>query len=251
VPELDGRVALVSGASRGIGRAIALELGAAGAHVAVNYRTNQAEADEVVQAIQASGGGGGKAVALQADLSEPEAAKALVAACEEALGEVEILVCNAGITRDNLIALLRPSDFAEVIDTNLGGTFFLCQAVTRKMMRRRRGAIVTISSVVGVHGNPGQTNYAAAKAGMIGLTKALAKELGSRNVRVNAIAPGYIETELTAELPDQARETILSHTPLGRLGAPEDVARAVRFLVSDAAAFVTGAVLAVDGGLGM
>ena len=248
MPELDGRVALVSGASRGIGRAIALELGAAGAHVAVNYRAQKDEADGVVEAIQT---GGGTAVALQADLARPEAARELVAATEEALGEVEILVANAGITRDNLIALLKPEDFQQVIDTNLGSTFYLCQAVTRKMMRRRRGAIVAISSVVGVHGNPGQTNYAAAKAGMLGLTKSLAKELGSRNVRVNAIAPGYIATELTGQLPDQARETILSHTPLGRLGAPEDVAKAVRFLVSDAAAFVTGAVLAVDGGLGM
>jgi 3-oxoacyl-[acyl-carrier protein] reductase len=248
VPELDGRVALVSGASRGIGRAIALELGAAGAHVAVNYRARKDEADAVVGSIEA---GGGTAVALQADLAQPEAARELVAATEEALGEVEILVANAGITRDNLIALLKPEDFQQVIDINLGSTFYLCQAVTRKMMRRRRGAIVAISSVVGVHGNPGQTNYAAAKAGMLGLTKSLAKELGSRNVRVNAIAPGYIATELTGQLPGQARETILSHTPLGRLGEPEDVAKAVRFLVSDAAGFVTGAVLAVDGGLGM
>jgi 3-oxoacyl-[acyl-carrier protein] reductase len=171
VPELDGRVALVSGASRGIGRAIALELGAAGAQVAVNYRAQKDEADAVVEAIRA---GGGTAVALQADVSQPEAAKELVAATEEALGEVEILVANAGITRDNLIVMLKPEDFQQVIDTNLGSTFFLCQAVTRKMMRRRSGAIVAISSVVGVHGNPGQTNYAAAKAGMLGLTKSLA-----------------------------------------------------------------------------
>jgi 3-oxoacyl-[acyl-carrier protein] reductase len=248
VAELEGRVALVSGASRGIGRAIALELADAGAAVGVNYRADEAAAREVVAQIEA---GGGKAAALQADLSDPEAAKRLVDDCEAALGEPEILVCNAGITRDNVMVLLKPEDWDAVIDTNLGGTFYLCQAATRKMMRRRRGAIVTISSVVGVHGNGGQTNYAAAKAGMIGLTKSLAKELGSRNVRVNAIAPGYITTELTDALPDAAREGLLGVTPLGRLGEPEDVARAVRFLVSDAASFVTGAVLAVDGGLGM
>jgi 3-oxoacyl-[acyl-carrier protein] reductase len=248
VPELDGRAALVSGASRGIGRAIALELAAAGAAVGVNYRQDEAAAAEVVETITAAGG---RAAALQGDVAEAEGARELVAAAEEALGDLEILVCNAGITRDNLIALLKPEDWQAVIDTNLAGTFWLCQAASRRMMRRRRGAIVAVSSVVGVHGNPGQTNYAAAKAGQIGLVKSLARELGSRQVRVNAVTPGYIDTSLTQALPEAAREGILAATPLGRLGEPQDVAKAVRFLVSDSASFVTGAVLGVDGGLGM
>jgi 3-oxoacyl-[acyl-carrier protein] reductase len=248
VRELDGRAALISGASRGIGRAIALELGAAGAAVGVNYVRDEAAAGEVVEAIT---GAGGRAVALQGDVSEAEGARALVGAAEEALGDLEILVCNAGITRDNLIALLKPEDWQSVIDINLAGTFWLCQAASRRMMRRRRGAIVAVSSIVGVHGNAGQTNYAAAKAGQIGLVKSLARELGSRQVRVNAVTPGYIDTELTRALPEAAREGILGATPLGRLGEPEDVAKAVRFLVSDSASFVTGAVLGVDGGLGM
>jgi len=248
VPELDGRAALISGASRGIGRAIALELATAGAAVGVNYVRDEAAAGEVVEAIT---GAGGRAVALQGDVSDPEGARALVGAAEEALGDLEILVCNAGITRDNLIALLKPEDWQSVIDINLAGTFWLCQAASRRMMRRRRGAIVAVSSIVGVHGNPGQTNYAAAKAGQIGLVKSLARELGSRQVRVNAVTPGYIDTELTQALPEAAREGILTATPLGRLGEPQDVAKAVRFLVSDSASFVTGAVLGVDGGLGM
>jgi 3-oxoacyl-[acyl-carrier protein] reductase len=170
---------------------------------------------------------------------------------ESDVGPIAILVCNAGITRDNLIMKLSDDDWREVVDTNLGGAFFTCRSVARPMLKRRAGAIVTMSSVVGVHGNAGQTNYAASKAGLIGLTKALAKELGGRGIRVNAIAPGYIATELTDALPEAAREAILAGTPLGRLGDPADVARAVRFLVSDAAAFVTGDVLAVDGGLGI
>jgi 3-oxoacyl-[acyl-carrier protein] reductase len=245
--ELEGRVALVSGASRGIGRAIALELAAAGAAVGVGYRSDAAAAADVVGRIEAAGG---RAVALAGDVAEPETAKALVDRCSEELGELDALVCNAGITRDNLIARLSADDWRAVLDTNLGGAFFLCQAASRRMLRRRSGSIVTVSSVVGVHGNAGQTNYASAKAGLIGLTKALAKELGSRSVRVNCIAPGYIATELTAVLPDAAREAILANTPLRRLGEPEDVAKAVRFLVSDAADFITGTVLSVDGGLG-
>jgi 3-oxoacyl-[acyl-carrier protein] reductase len=162
-----------------------------------------------------------------------------------------VLVNNAGITRDNLIMKLADEDWRSVIDTNLGGAFFTCRALARPMLKRRRGAIVNITSIVGVHGNAGQTNYAASKAGLIGLTKSLAKELGGRGIRVNAVAPGYIATELTDALPEAAREAILGGTPLGRLGAPEDVARAVRFLVSDDAAFITGDVLAVDGGLGI
>ena len=202
----------------------------------------------VVSEIEAAGG---RALALAADVAVAEEAHALVARCEEEMGEIDALVCNAGITRDNLIARIATQDFDDVIATNLGGAFHVCQAAARRMLRRRRGAIVTMSSIVGIHGNAGQTNYSASKAGLIGLTKSLAKEIGSRGVRVNCIAPGYIATELTDVLPENAREALLASTPLGRLGEPEDIARCVRFLVSDASSFVTGAVLAVDGGLGM
>jgi 3-oxoacyl-[acyl-carrier protein] reductase len=188
---------------------------------------------------------------MQADVSSPEEAQALVERVEEELGDIDALVNNAGVTRDTLIARMSDDDWQTVIDTNLRGTFNTARAVSRKMMRRRAGSIVNLSSVVGLHGNPGQANYAASKAGIIGLTKALARELGSRGVRVNAIAPGYIATELTDVLNDEQRGLILSNTPLGRLGEPEDVAVAVRFLCSDEAAFITGDVLLVDGGLGM
>jgi 3-oxoacyl-[acyl-carrier protein] reductase len=248
VPELDGRIALITGASRGIGRATALELAAAGAAIGVNYRSDAAGAAAVVGEIEAAGG---RALALQADVANPEEAAALVGRCEDELGELDALVCNAGVTRDNLIARISPQDFDDVIATNLGGAFYVCQAAARRMLRRRRGAIVTMSSIVGIHGNAGQTNYSASKAGLVGLTKSLAKEIGSRGVRVNCIAPGYIATDLTDVLPESARGALLGSTPLGRLGEPEDIARCVRFLVSDAAGFVTGAVLAVDGGLGM
>ena len=236
---LEGRLALVTGGSRGIGRAIAVELAQAGARVVVGYRTGAEEAEQVATEI------GGRAV--QADVSEPEQAARLV----EDAGDIDILVNNAGLTRDGLIARMSDEDWRTVIDTNLGGVFATCRAAARGMMRRRSGAIVNLSSVVGVHGNPGQTNYAASKAGIIGFTKALARELATRNVRVNAIAPGYIETALTEVLPDGVREALLAGTPLGRLGAPEDVAGAVRFLCSDEASFITGEVLLVDGGLGM
>ena len=179
-----------------------------------------------------------------------QGATGLVEHVETEIGPIGILVNNAGITRDNLIMKLAEEDWRDVIDTNLGGAFFTCRAVARPMLKRRAGSIVNMSSVVGVHGNAGQTNYAASKAGLIGLTKSLAKELGGRGIRVNAIAPGYISTELTDALPEPARDAILKSTPLGRLGTTDDVARAVRFLVSDASAFVTGHVLAVDGGLG-
>jgi 3-oxoacyl-[acyl-carrier protein] reductase len=246
--ELEGRVALVTGGSRGIGAAVCAELGAAGAEVVVNYASAADAAEGVCAAVRAAGG---TAHAVAGDVSTPEGAAALVAHVESEIGPIAILVCNAGITRDNLIMKLSDDDWRAVIDTNLGGAFFTCRAVARPMLKRRGGAIVTVSSIVGVRGNAGQTNYAASKAGLIGLTKSLAKELGSRGIRVNAIAPGYIATALTDALPEPARDAILAGTPLGRLGEPADVARAVRFLVSDAAAFVTGDVLQVDGGLGI
>ena len=240
---LDGKVALVTGGSRGIGAAISRELAHAGAKVAVNYRAGRDAADEVAGEI------GG--LAVQADVSNPEEVQSLIERVEGELGAIDALVNNAGVTRDTLIARMSDEDWETVIDTNLRGTFNTSRAVSRKMLRRRAGSIVNLSSVVGVHGNPGQANYAASKAGIIGLTKALARELGSRGVRVNAIAPGYIATELTDVLPSEARGLILQNTPLGRLGEPEDVAGAVRFLCSDEAAFITGEVLLVDGGLGM
>ena len=248
MPELEGRVALVTGGSRGIGAAISTELAAAGARVAVNYARDADAAAAVCAQVQDAGG---DATAVQGDVSTAEGAAALVAAVESDVGPIDILVNNAGITRDDLIMRLSDDDWRAVIDTNLGGAFFTCRALSRPMLKRRTGSIVNISSIVGVHGNAGQSNYAASKAGLIGLTKALAKELGGRGIRVNAIAPGYIATELTDALPEQAREAILGNTPLGRLGEPADVARAVRFLCSDAAAFVTGEVIAVDGGLGI
>jgi 3-oxoacyl-[acyl-carrier protein] reductase len=236
-------VALVTGGSRGIGSAISRALAEAGAKVAVNYRSGKDAAEQVAGEIAG--------IAVQADVSSSEEAQALIDRVEEELGDVHALVNNAGVTRDTLIARMSDDDWETVIDTNLRGTFNTARAVSRKMMRRRSGSIVNLSSVVGVHGNPGQANYAASKAGIIGLTKALARELGSRGVRVNAIAPGYITTELTDVLNEEQRGLILSNTPLGRLGDPEDVAGAVRFLCSDDAAFITGEVLLVDGGLGI
>src|SRR5437870_1837827 len=218
---LEGKLALVTGASRGIGRAIAAELARAGAEVVVGYRSGADEALSLAREI------GGRAV--QADVSDPEQAARLV---EEA-GDLDVLVNNAGLTRDGLIARMSDEDWRIVLDTNLGGVFHTCRAAARGMMRRRSGAIVNLTSVVGIHGNPGQTNYAASKAGIIGFTKALARELASRGVRANAIAPGYVETALTDVLPEDVRGMILANTPLGRLGRPEDVAGAVRFLCSD------------------
>jgi 3-oxoacyl-[acyl-carrier protein] reductase len=236
---LEGKNALVTGASRGIGKAIATELARAGASVVVSYRAGVDEAEALASEI------GGKAV--QADVSDPESARALV---EEA-GDLDILVNNAGVTRDGLLVRMSDEDWQTVIDTNLASCFYTCRAATRGMMRRRAGAIVNISSIVGLHGNLGQTNYAASKAGMIGFTKSLAKELGSRNVRANVVAPGYVHSQLTDVLPEEVTAMMLQNTALGRLGDPEDVAGAVRFLCSDDAAFVTGVVLLVDGGLGM
>jgi 3-oxoacyl-(acyl-carrier-protein) reductase len=237
------RVAVVTGGTRGIGRAISIALRDRGCRVAANYGRDDATARQFEAETDIP--------IYKFDVSDFNACAQSVKAIEAALGPVEILVNNAGITRDDLIMRLSEEDWRDVIDTNLGGAFFTCRALSRPMLKRRSGAIVNISSIVGVHGNAGQTNYAASKAGLIGLTKALAKELGGRGIRVNAIAPGYIATELTDALPDAARDAILANTPLGRLGEPSDVARAVRFLCSDAAAFITGDVLAVDGGLGI
>ena len=236
---LAGKTALVTGGSRGIGRAIALELARAGAAVTIGYRSGKDEAEQVAQEA------GGKAV--QADVSDPDRAKQLV---EEA-GDLEILVNNAGLTRDGVIARMSDADWTDVIGTNLGGVFYTCHAASRGMMKRRRGSVVNIASIVGLHGNPGQTNYSASKAGIIGFTKALARELGVRGVRANVVAPGYIDTRLTQVIADDMKELMLASTPLGRFGEPEDVAGAVRFLCSDEASFITGEVMLVDGGLGM
>jgi 3-oxoacyl-[acyl-carrier protein] reductase len=236
---LEGKLALVTGASRGIGRAIAQELARAGAEVVVGYRSGKDEAEGLAAEI------GGRAI--QADISSPEDAKRLV---EEA-GDIDVLVNNAGLTRDGLLARMSDDDWRTVIDTNLCSVFYTCRAVTRPMMKKRSGSIVNISSVVGVHGNWGQTNYAASKAGIIGFTKSLARELGSRNVRANVVAPGYVKTALTDVLPEEATQAMIANTPLGRVAEPEEIAGAVRFLASEQAAFITGEVLLVDGGLGM
>ena len=236
---LEGKAALVTGASRGIGRAIAAELATAGATVVLGYRSGKDEAEALASEI------GGRAV--EADVSSPGDAARLV---EEA-GDVDILVNNAGLTRDGLLARMSDDDWRVVLETNLSSVFYTCRAVCRPMMKKRAGSIVNISSIVGVHGNWGQTNYAASKAGIIGFTKSLARELGSRNIRANVVAPGYVKTQLTGVLPEEATQAMLQSTPLGRFGEPEDVAGAVRFLCSDEAAFITGGVLLVDGGLGM
>ncbi len=236
---LEGKSALVTGGSRGIGRAVVLELVGAGANVTLSYRSGKDEAEEVARETGA--------IAVQADVSDPEAAKRLV----DDAGELDILVNNAGVTRDGLIARMSDEDWHEVIGTNLNGVFHTCRAAVRGMMRRRSGSIVNISSVVGVRGNPGQTNYSASKAAIIGFTKALARELGTRGVRANVVAPGYVDTRLTQAISEDMRGLMLANTPLGRFGSPGDVAAAVRFLCSEEASFITGEVLLVDGGLGM
>ena len=236
---LEGKTALVTGASRGIGRAVAQELARAGASVVIGYRSGRDEAEALAGEIGAR--------AVQADVASAEDAARLV---QEA-GDLDILVNNAGLTRDGLLARMSDDDWRTVLETNLSSVFYTCRAVCRPMMKKRGGSIVNVSSIVGVHGNWGQTNYAASKAGIIGFTKSLAKELGSRGVRANVVAPGYVKTQLTDVLPEEATAAMLQATPLGRLGEPGDIAGAVRFLCSDAAAFITGEVLLVDGGLGM
>jgi len=236
---LEGKNALVTGASRGIGRAIAVELAQGGATVVIGYRTGRDEAEALAAEI------GGRAV--QADVADADDARRLV---EEA-GDIDVLVNNAGLTRDGLLARMSDDDWRTVIETNLSSVFYTCRAMTRPMMKKRAGAIVNVSSIVGVHGNWGQTNYAASKAGIIGFTKSLARELGSRNIRANVVAPGYVTTQLTDVLPEDVMAAMIQNTPLGRAGQPTDVAGAVRFLCSDEASFITGEVLLVDGGMGM
>lgn len=244
--DLSGKVALVTGASRGIGAAVSKVLASCGAAVAVNYASSKEKAEMVVEDIR---GLGGSAVAIGADITTPESAKHLVDSTVSELGGIHIVVNNAGITRDGLIARMSDSDWNEVIATNLTGTFNVTRAAVRYLMKQRVGSIVNITSVVGIMGNPGQVNYSAAKAGIIGLTKSTARELAGRNVRANAVAPGFIETDMTVSLSDDVREQAIGNIALRTFGSGEDVAYAVAFLASDQARYITGQVLAVDGGM--
>ncbi len=246
--DLSGKTALVTGGSRGIGRAIVLRLAAQGADVAYSYKGNAGAAAEVAAAVAAIGR---RALSVQADARSQEGAEALVKTVLEAFGKIDILVNNAGITRDNLIMRMGPDEWTEVLETNLFGAFYTLKAVTRPMLKARGGRIVNITSVSGQAGQTGQANYSSAKAGLIGLTKAAARELASRGITVNAVAPGFVLTELTRDLPDALKDEITARTPLGRFGTTEEIANAVAFLASDEAAYITGQVLAVDGGLVM
>jgi len=246
VVDLSGKSALVTGASRGIGAAVAVELAAAGAQVVVNYAGSEDAANEVVSTIRAAGG---SALAVRADVSDPAACGTLVERTVEEFGRLDVLVNNAGITRDGLLVRMSDDDWNAVIATNLTSVFSLSRAAGKVMMKQRAGSIVNLTSVVGLVGNAGQANYAAAKAGVIGLTKTVARELAPRNVRANAVAPGFIETDMTASLPDTVRDVARGGIAMGRFGAPEDVAKAVAFLASDESSYITGQVLAVDGGM--
>jgi 3-oxoacyl-[acyl-carrier protein] reductase len=245
---LQGKTAIVTGASRGIGRAIAIELAQRGAAVVVNYNSSEAAAQEVVKAITDAGG---KAISFKADVSKADEAGALVKACSDAFGKLDILVNNAGTTRDTLLMMMSEADWDTVMNADLKSVFNCCKAAVKPMIRARGGRIINISSVVGLAGQGGQTNYAAAKAGVIAFSKSLAKEVGSRNITVNCVAPGFIPTALTNVLTEEQKQLAVKATPLGRFGTPEEVAYAVSFLASDEAAFITGAVLTVDGGLVM
>lgn len=245
--DLTGKTAIVTGGSRGIGRAICTELARRGANVVFSYAGNAAAADETVKLVEAEGVA---ARSVKGDVTSADSAKELVEAARE-LGGVDILVNNAGITRDKLAARMSEEDFDAVIATNLKGAFLMTKAVLRPMMRAKSGSIVNMASVVGIMGNAGQANYAASKAGLIGMTKSVAREVAAAGIRVNAVAPGYIETDMTAAMPEAAQQAMCSMIPAARAGKPEDVARAVAFLVSDDAAYITGQVLAVDGGMAM
>lgn len=243
---LNGRVAIVTGASRGIGRAIAMALAQRGAGVVVNYT---GRADAAAQAAEAIRGTGGRVLVYQANVVDPGEANALVKAAIDEFGRVDILVNNAGITRDNLILRMKDEDWDAVLEVNLKGAFNCTRAAARGMVKNHYGRIINISSVVGLTGNSGQANYCAAKAGLIGFTKAMAKELGSRSITVNAVAPGFITTEMTAGLPEEVKEKMLAQVPLKRFGGPEEVAELVAFLASDAAGYITGQTIAIDGGM--
>ncbi|MDL1899364.1 3-oxoacyl-[acyl-carrier-protein] reductase [Anaerolineae bacterium CFX9] len=245
---LQDKVAIVTGGSRGIGRAIALELAKRGATVVVNYQKSADAANEVVAAIQAAGG---QALAVQADVSVEEDANALVKTTVDTYGKIDILVNNAGTTRDNVIMMMGADDFDTVINTNLRSTWLMSKAAVRSMMRKRYGRVINITSISGIVGNAGQTNYSASKAGIIGLTKALAREVAARNITVNAVAPGFVLTDLTSGLPEELTSKLNENIPLGRWGTVEDVAHATAFLASDEASYITGHVLTVDGGLAM
>ena len=245
---LTGKTAIVTGGSRGIGKAVCLELARRGCNIVLSFAGNTAAADQTVAECQALGV---QALAVQGNVADADAVKALFYAALKQFGAIDILVNNAGITRDNLLMLLKEEDFDAVVDTNLKGTFLCMKAAVRPMMKQRHGRIISLSSVVGLRGNAGQVNYAASEAGVIGMAKSLAKELAGRNITVNAVAPGFIDTDMTAVLPDKAKEAILASIPMARLGAAEDVANAVAFLASDEAGYITGQVLAVDGGMSM
>ncbi|KHF39813.1 3-oxoacyl-[acyl-carrier-protein] reductase [Halalkalibacter okhensis] len=245
---LQGKIAIVTGASRGIGRATAIELGRNGANVVVNYAGSQERAEQVVAEIKALGV---DALAIQADVANAEQVQAMVKETIDAFGRVDILVNNAGITKDNLIMRMKEDEWDAVINTNLKGVFNCGKAVTRQMMKQRYGRIINVASVVGVLGNAGQANYVAAKAGVIGLTKTMARELANRNIHVNAVAPGFIETDMTDELGDDMKGQLLSQIPLATLGKPENIANVIRFLASPDADYMTGQTLHVDGGMVM
>ncbi|MBS6028362.1 MAG: 3-oxoacyl-[acyl-carrier-protein] reductase [Negativicoccus succinicivorans] len=242
------KTALVTGASRGIGKAVAVALAQAGYDIAINYSSNVSAAEEAAQAVKACGQ---KAVLVQGDVSQKEEAERIVAETQKEFSHIDVLVNNAGITRDTLVRRMKEADWDAVLSTNLKGVFLMTQAVIGDMFKQRRGVIINMSSVVGVTGNIGQANYAAAKAGVIGLTKANAKEFAARGIRVNAIAPGFIHTDMTRGLPDKIKESLIKQIPLGAMGEPEDIAAAVRFLASDEAKYITGQVLQVNGGMAM